>query len=105
MKREEKIKSSTELMEIADDLDEVAAIDAVATSEGGKILLKGLMADVASAVESIAMQHKTLTLQEFISYGAAIKERLDIANALSGAQKNKEYLSELLEQRLLGIED
>ena len=104
MTKNEVIKSNPELTSIADNLDRVSAIAAISEMEGGKLLINGLVQDIIGGVETVAALHKTMTLQEFISLGAAIKERMDLVKALTVANKNKEYLTELLDKELKALE-
>lgn len=85
---------------IASDLDVASALEAVALSEGGKIIVSGLLKDVVSAAETLSAKHQTLTLQEFIGICADMKSKLDLIRVISRSKKNKSYLQGLLEEAI-----
>lgn len=93
------IKESKNLnvKDIADDLDKVAAISALADMEGGKVLVKSLIKDVMVDLDRISNGFKTLTNQEFIGIGASLKTNMEMIRVLSKAKENKKFLEDLLE--------
>lgn len=93
-------RTKEEREEIKKDLGAVAAITAIADMEGGKTLVKNLLKDVVSCVDSVCSHHETLTLQQFISLGAEMKTKLDMVRVISRSKKNKKYLEELLAEPL-----
>lgn len=86
--------------DIADDLDKAAALDALASSEGGVILLKSLVSDILSAIDTLTSKYNTLTNQEFVGICADIKTKIDIAKAIKRANANKKFLEDLLEKEI-----
>jgi hypothetical protein len=86
--------------EIKKELGEASALDSYASSEGGKILLKSLSNDILVSIETLADKHSTMTLQEFISLGASIKEKLAMFKAVHNSKKNKEFLKNVLKETM-----
>lgn len=104
--KSEKIKNSQDpnAKLIADDLQTVAAISAIADMEGGKLLVSNLVKDVVGTIETLGVKYKTLTLQEFVGICADMKSKLDLARVIARSKKNKEYLDGELEKILLAEE-
>lgn len=96
----ERVKANPDLMALTDDLDKITAIGVVSKTEGGKILVEGLLTDIVSSVDTIANKHSTLTANEFITIGASIKTKLDLVRVMTKADKNKEELTEMLKEAL-----
>lgn len=98
----ERIKESKnpDVKLMADNLDELSAISALADTEGGKLLVKTLMADVLSALDTLSVKYKELTVQEFIGLSASLKTNLDMIRVLKRAKKNTDELMGMLEEAL-----
>lgn len=98
----QRIKDSTnpDVPQIADDLDEIASIAAVSDTQGGKVLIKSLIADIISDIDTLSVRHKELTLQEFVGISSDLKNKGDLVKVLVNAKKNKKYLETLLEEAL-----
>lgn len=90
----------SDVKSMAKDLKSATAIDALALSEGGKILLQGLRKDIIGAVDNLCVNHPTMTLQEFVSVCAGMKEKLDMSRVFTNAPKNKAYLVKILGEAL-----
>lgn len=88
---------------MADDRDEAASLEAVALSNGGKVLVKGLTKDIIRGIERVAAMYQQLSHVEFIGLGAEMKSNIDMLRALTRAGKNKQYITDEIE-RLLGEE-
>ena len=58
---------------IADELKKVSSIEAVYSSEGGKLLFNSLMADAVSCIDTLGAKYATLTRQEFMALCAEMK--------------------------------
>lgn len=86
--------------EIANDLDTASALDAIAISEGGKIITNGLLSDVVSDIETLSIRYKELTMQEFVGVCADLKTKLDLYRAIIRAPKAKSDLKEQLKNAL-----
>ena len=93
-------EKSPEQLAMEADIEMFAHIDVFGESEGGRILLQSLMKDVMSAIESIGNRYSSLTLPEFIAYGAEIKTKLDIVRSVTRAKKNKDEIMKILEESL-----
>ena len=101
----DKIKGNETLSMIAEDLARVSAISAIHDMEGGKILVKSLMTDVVSSIDTLCFKYQTLTNQEFVGLCANIKTKLDLAKTLKRSVKAKKQAEEDLENALLEIEE
>lgn len=97
-----KVKTKKEelVKDISDDLKKVSAIEALSTSEGGIVLIKGLAQDVITDLNKLSSNFSTYTLQEFIGIGASLKTNIEMIRVLSKANSNKKFLEELLEETL-----
>ena len=105
MEDETNNKDQDELVkEITKDLGTATALDAYKDSEGGKILVKGLISDIIGAIESITTNTSVLTINDFITLSVRIKERLDVIRALNGAKTNREILEDELKKELEKIQ-
>jgi hypothetical protein len=83
-----------------DDLKHFKALDALADSEGGSLIVKSLVKDVVANIEQIVANYGTMTHPEFISKSATIKTALDVARILTRAKANKKYVESELEKEL-----
>ena len=94
-------KKSPEIEEMIKDADSFATLDALAVSEGGKILIKSLKTDIISSILSL-VKYKTASHVELIATCATLTERLNILKVLTRAKINKDgllkELSEILEE-------
>lgn len=84
---------------IEKDVDDFAALAAVAKSDGGKILVQTLMTDVVGAVERLT-NYKGKTLDELISICADLNANLSLVRTLTRAEKNKKLAQEALQEAL-----
>lgn len=96
-----KTPKQLEKEEIEADLKEISKVSVIGDTEGGKVLLKNLLTDIANGVQKLCSNNSTMTLQEFISVSALMKANVDLYCAIGKAKKNKEYLEELLAEALL----
>jgi hypothetical protein len=103
MTKAEKIKSNENAMMIAEELDRVSAISAIYDMKGGKILIKSLMTDIVSSIDTLCCKYQTLTNQEFVGLCANIKTKLDLAKTLRKSVDAKKQATEDLENALLEI--
>lgn len=105
MEEDTEKKDQEELVkEMTKELGVAVALDAYKDSEGGKILVKGLISDIIGAIESITTNTSALTINDFITLSVRIKERLDVIRALNGAKTNREILEEELKKELEKIQ-
>ena len=86
---------------IAEDIEKFSALDVVATSEGGKILVKGLIEDVVNNLDGMLVNAKTMSIQEFVSVCASMKAQLDLARAIKRSGQHKDELTDLLKEEML----
>lgn len=97
---QEEIPLTPDQEDMKRDIGTFADIEVFGESEGGKLLLKGIITDIMSAIESIAAKYPTLTMQEFVSLGADIKTKLDLVRSVTRARKHKEEIQKILEESL-----
>lgn len=100
MARRKREEFTPEQADIANDLDVAAALEAVAISEGGKIIATGLLRDVVSGIDTLCAKYKDLTLQEFVGLCADMKSKIDLFRAIKRAPRVKKDLQEILDKVL-----
>jgi len=83
--------------EVQEDLDVMKALDAVAHSEGGKLLAKSLGSDVVSTVDSLLSKYKTASHMELVTSLAKLQSDLSLLRVLTRAETNKKDAEEALE--------
>lgn len=86
---------------IADELDRVAAISAIADMEGGKLLISQLISEIVSSIDTLSTKYRTLTIQEFIGHCADMESKLSLVRTLKKARKNKDIAETDLAEALL----
>jgi hypothetical protein len=89
---------------IKDELKRVGSISAVAESDGGKLIISGLVKDILNSIEKISSRYQILTLGEFIAIGANIDTKLEMLKTLKKAGKSKKIALEDLKIALENIE-
>ncbi len=98
------MKKNDEIEMLKDDVEIQSALAALHNSDGGKILVNNLIKDVINFTTSIAENFNSMTVQEFIAYGAKIKTNIDMIQVLTASESNKDYYKKLLEEELLKLE-
>lgn len=86
--------------EVEQDVDLYSSLDAVAHSEGGKILIENLKSDVVNSVESLLSNYKTSDEMLLRSTIAKLQSDLGILRALTRSEKNKKMAEEELKKIL-----
>lgn len=97
---DKKPKLNEEQQAIATEFKSAAALDMLAKSGGGKLLVAGLLEDIVTIVDDLSNNFPTLTLPEFIAHGASLKTKLDLARALTRSEEGKDVLAKLLKESL-----
>lgn len=82
--------------EIRKDLGNIASLEAVQHSEGGKLLIKSCAGDITSSVDTICGGFVSFSHTELIAHCARLKERLDLYRVLTNAKRNKDIIIEAL---------
>ena len=85
---------------LLDEYDEKNALAILAKSDGGQILMKGLLTDIGNTVERLANSYKDAPHAELIAHCASLLYSINMYKALGRADKNKLQLEEMLEQAL-----
>lgn len=93
-------KARPDIKDMTEDLGKVSAITAIQNSEGGQILVRSLITDVVSSVDTLSLKYATLSLQEFIALCADMKSKLDLLRVITRAKKNKKGLEGLIAETL-----
>lgn len=88
------------VLAITDDLSNYAALSAVASQEGGKLIISGLVTDIMTGLDKVATTYKTATHAELMGTCAGIKANLDLVRVLTRAHTNKELAKEALEEAI-----
>ena len=86
--------------EIEKDIKTYNKLDRLAQSDGGKILVKGLKADIRYETDTICNSYKELSHIELIAHISSLNERRKILDTLLNAQKNKEDAKKALRAEL-----
>lgn len=85
----------------ADELGRYQALSATAKTEGGKILIEGLFADIVGTLDFMTTNVDDLTHPQLIGSVCKIKERLDIARSLLNAKTNFDILRAKLPETVI----
>lgn len=83
--------------EIKKDIQKFSALEAVSSTTGGKILLKGLQKDIVSTIDEICGKYKTASHVEMIALSARLGEKLILLRVLNKAKKLKKLAQEELD--------
>lgn len=98
--RKKRANLTEEQQEIADDLDQKSALEIVAKSEGGQLLMRGYLSDMVGTIDTLTIQYQKLSHMELIGLIASMKSSLDSYRVLSQAPKNRLELQKILELAL-----
>lgn len=98
-------KNDPEFRALLEESGKAQDLQALRNSNGGKALVKGLVNDIIGALTIIATDAAKLTHSEFIVLACRIKERIDIATALSNAKTNAKFLQEEVRAALEAIDE
>lgn len=90
----------TEQNEIQEDVSLYKSLDALAHSDGGKILIDSLGKDVVNSVDNLTAKYKEASHIELISIIAKLQSDLSLLRVLTRAEKNKEQAQEELKKLL-----
>lgn len=94
------MRTKKEIQEIKEDLETIQDMVVLGQTKGGKQLVKSLVKDVVSIIDTLCSQHRTLTEKEMIGLCAEMKSKIDVARVIDRAEGNANYLKELLEEAL-----
>jgi sugar-specific transcriptional regulator TrmB len=83
--------------DIKKDIKKFSAIDAVANSDGGKIIIKSTERELVSIIDELASKFKTLNQTEFIALCASLSAKLGLIRTLRKAEGLKKLAKEELE--------
>ncbi len=80
------------------ELNAYAALEALAQSEGGRIIIQALKTDILAVLDTLAIKYQTLPHAELIAACADMAAKLDTLRTLTNATKNKKFVyDELVE--------
>lgn len=97
---EPKKPKSPEVVSIERDLERYVALETLAESEGGKIIVDNLASDVISLAEILGAQYKTATHAEILGLCADLDNKLTILRLITRSKKNKELALDALKQAI-----
>lgn len=89
-----------EAEEIKDNLGSSIALQSLHDSEGGRILIDGLVNDILGAVDILGATVTSATHAEMIALICKMKERIDLVRVLTSSKANKEVYEDLLAEVL-----
>jgi hypothetical protein len=89
-----------EAVDLAEQIDEIHDITALATSEGGKKLVVTLLKDVTTQVLDMAQNSSNYDLAKFQGVTAKLRANLDLVKLLNSSEENEDYLKDLLKDAL-----
>jgi len=93
-------KITQEVEETADQLDKAHALDVLAQSEGGKVLVEALLSDAVSDISVITSRYKVLSHSELVTYCASLGATLLVMQSITRSKRNKDALKDQLEEML-----
>ena len=89
--------------QLLDEAAKFAKLDALANSEGGKLLIAQSRKHVLASIEMLLLNYANMSELEIRTYCARAKERMDILQILTGAYGNQiaceEELTKILENK------
>lgn len=91
-------KRSDETALVAADADKYQALYALSTSEGGKILIESLKADIRSSIEKIAAGAGTLDEWMLRAECANLNVQLNMLRSLTRSAENRDGALEALDE-------
>lgn len=97
---QQKNKEKTVIEELKDELGTSIAVDKLHDSEGGQILIDGLVSDVIGAMESLMINVSDLSHIQLVSLICKMKERVDLIKVITGAKARKNTYKDLLTEEL-----
>lgn len=98
-------KTSPQAETIKKDLKKYAALEAVALSEGGKILVDNLVVDILAGLDRLGSMYKGSTLDQLLPVIADIDNKRDILRVIIRSKKNKQLAYDALADELKRVEE
>ncbi len=83
--------------ELNDQLEKFLDLEALAKSQGGKLLIKNARKDVIYAIERLANGYADHTHPQLLAFCATLKSKLDLMRTLTRAKTNKELTEKELD--------
>lgn len=91
----------TQEQEMQIDLKKAKALDAMADSEGGGILINALVTEIVSNIDALTVAYKATSHAEIIAIIAGLKARLDLLRILGRAKDAKDTMIKLVADALI----
>lgn len=88
------------IQELVDQSDRLHSLKSLATTEGGKELMKLLVRDTVNSLHSLRANYKTATYTELIAIISNMAAHYDTARVLLNAEDNEKMADEQLEEFL-----
>lgn len=91
---------TSDIEEMADRLDSVAALDALSISEGGRVLVDNLTQDIIALIDWLSI--RGLTEAEAVVRGkcADLKSKIELVRSITRAKRNKDILEDEVAEAL-----
>ena len=83
-----------------DDVAKYGSLEAVANSDGGKVIIAGLRDDAASALYNITTKFKTAPELELRTWCGVLAERLALLRTFKNAPSNRKGAMDALDELL-----
>ena len=86
--------------ELSDEVGKYISLKTLHDSEGGQMLIEGLVKDIIDGIDILCTQSASLTHIEMVALASRIKERRDILLTLTNAKSMLEVNQDLLAEEL-----
>lgn len=83
--------------EIREDIKKYSAIEAVALSDGGKLIMTSLKKDIVSSVDKLCSDYKEASHTELIATISQMASKIALLRTFNRSSKNKKIAQEELE--------
>ena len=98
-------KKRPEVAEIERDIDTFLAVENLAGTAGGKVLVDNLSRDIIALAESLGARYKTASHAELLGLCADLDNKLTILRLITRAKRNRELAMDALKEELARIPD
>lgn len=100
IQKPKKKKATKASEEIADALGKAVDIKNLHDSEGGMLLIDGLVTDILDTLTVLTTNVTSLSHVQLVSMVSRIKERIDVVQVLTSAKSQVEVYQDLLKEAL-----
>lgn len=93
-------KKNPEIVSIEKDLEKYVALENLADSAGGKVIVDNLALDIIATAEALGVRYKTASHAELLGMCADLDNKLTILRLITRAKKNKELATDALKEAI-----